>query len=108
MSLDGRHEKRIPIELTVCLVSAGQPREMEQAFTENVSFRGARVVTKRRWHSGEQPRVSSLTGEFYLPARVVYCHPRPNGSFGVGLEFKGRTVKWWDGDPNTAFGANGG
>jgi hypothetical protein len=35
-----------------------------------------------------------LIGEFPKHARVVYCHPQPNGSYCVGIAFEGPSFKW--------------
>lgn len=45
--LDGRIEKRIPMVLPVDLVIAEEMLVSERAVTVNVSYHGARVVTKR-------------------------------------------------------------
>ena len=96
MHLDGRLEKRISLAVPVYLVSLKEPRAAEQVLTENVSSRGARVVTNRRWQAGEQQRITPLSGEFQLQARVVYCRPLSNRAFCVGLEFHKCSVAWWD------------
>jgi PilZ domain-containing protein len=93
---DGRIEKRVPMAVQVYLVRTKEPHTSEKALAENVSPHGARVVTKQIWQPGEQPLITPLTSDFPQPARVVYCHPRANGSFCVGVEFEGRSVKWGD------------
>jgi hypothetical protein len=67
----------------------------EATFTENVSARGARVVSFRRWKQGERLTFVSRTGEFRSPARVAYCNQLQGEGFAVGVEFlepKGRWV----------------
>ena len=91
---DGRIERRVPTGVPVYLASLDQPRNRERTETENISPHGARLVSKRLWRPGEQPLMTPLTGEVPQPARVVYCHPRANGGFCVGVEFAGRTIKW--------------
>jgi PilZ domain-containing protein len=97
VSPEGRSEKRIPLYILVHLVDSDKPHSVEQAYTQNVSARGARLVTKRRWHPSEQPHVSLSKGEFRLPGRVVYCKQRSTGNFEVGLEFKSSSATWWNG-----------
>src|SRR5260370_4365204 len=70
MPLDGRMEKRVPLEVHVHLVTNEQFPVAERAITVNVSPHGARVVTKRLWRAGEQPWLVSLSSEFRLQARV--------------------------------------
>jgi len=96
MPLDGRMEKRVPLEVHAHLVTDEQLLVAEKAITVNVSPHGARVVTKRLWRAGEQPWLVSLSSEFRLQARVVYCQPLTEGYFCVGLEFRAGFINWGD------------
>jgi hypothetical protein len=90
-----RAEKRIPMEIPVLIDGHQQAPGSESTFTENVSARGARVVSVRRWEQGERLTIASRTGEFRSPARVAYCQPLQGDSFAIGVEFlepKGRWV----------------
>jgi hypothetical protein len=91
---DGRIEKRLSTQLPVHLATTKEPRVSERTFTRNVSPHGARVITGRQWLLDEETLLTPLTGEFPQPARVVYCQPRPNGGFYLGLQFTVRSVKW--------------
>jgi PilZ domain len=93
MRLDGRTEKRIPMMVSVYLID-GASLLAEEAFTENVSGHGVRVLTRRFWRPGEQLRLAPLSGKSELPARVVYCQGLANGFFRTGLEFQAKSVKW--------------
>ena len=66
----------------------------ESTFTENVSARGARVVSTRRWEQGERLNFASRTGEFRSSARVAYCHALQGEGFAVGVEFLEATGRW--------------
>jgi len=94
MRLDGRNEKRVTMAIPVCLVTAEKLLFADQAMTVNVSSRGARVVTRRRWQLEEQPRLASSSGEFRARARVVYCEPLPSGHFCIGLKFISAILDW--------------
>jgi hypothetical protein len=94
MSLDGRIETRLPLTIQVNLVST---HAADAVLTENVSSRGARVVTKRRWQPGEHQWITPVSGKFHLQARVVYCQPVSNDSFHVGLALQDSFASWWDG-----------
>ena len=48
-----RDERRIPMEIPVVLDGHQATQGAESTFTENVSARGARVVSTRRWEKGE-------------------------------------------------------
>jgi hypothetical protein len=90
-----RVERRIPMEIGVFLDGHRDFPGAESTFTENVSARGARVVSFRRWEPGERLTFVSRTGEFRSPARVAYCHQMQGEGFAIGVEFlepKGRWV----------------
>jgi hypothetical protein len=90
-----RAERRVPMEIPVILDGHRQVPGTESTFTENVSARGARVVSTRRWEQGERLTFVSRTGEFRSSARVAYCHPLQGDGFAIGVEFlepKGRWV----------------
>lgn len=90
-----RAEKRILMEIPVLINGHRQAPGSESTFTENVSARGARVISVRRWEQGEKLTFASRTGEFRSPARVAYCQPLQGDGFAIGVEFlepKGRWV----------------
>jgi hypothetical protein len=90
-----RAERRVPMEIPVILDGHRQMPGTESTFTENVSARGARVVSTRRWEQGEPLTFASHSGEFRSSARVAYCQPLQGDGFAIGVEFlepKGRWV----------------
>jgi hypothetical protein len=83
------------MEIPVLIDGHQQAPGSESTFTENVSARGARVVSVRRWEQSERLTIVSRTGEFRSPARVAYCQPLQGDGFAIGVEFlepKGRWV----------------
>jgi len=94
MRLDGRIEKRVTLAIPVCLVIAEKLLVADQAMTVNVSSRGARILTRRRWQLEEQPRLASSSGELRTEAKVVYCEPVTDGLFCVGLQFLSAIMDW--------------
>jgi hypothetical protein len=66
----------------------------ETTFTENVSARGARVWSVRRWKTDDRLTLTTLTGTFRSLARVAYCQMVPDTGFAVGLEFIEPDGKW--------------
>jgi hypothetical protein len=88
-----RLEKRIPMAIAVHLSGHGRTPGVETAFTENVSSRGARVVSMRRWRPNEMLEIASLPGDFRAKARVAYCRQQ-SGGFVIGLEFLEPTGRW--------------
>jgi len=90
-----RKESRIPMEIPVVLDGHRQIPGVEATFTENVSAKGARVVSTRRWDKGAPLLFASRTGEFRSEARVAYCQPLHSDGYAIGVEFlepKGRWV----------------
>jgi hypothetical protein len=94
MRLDGRNEKRVTMAIPVCLVIAEKLLFADQAMTVNVSSRGARIITRRRWQLEEQPRLASSSGELRTEAKVVYCEPVTDGLFCIGLQFLSAILDW--------------
>lgn len=94
MHLDGRTEKRVAMAIPVCLEVADELLFTEQSTTVNVSPRGARVVTRRRWQPEEQPRLATSSGKFRTQAKVVYCVPLMDGHFCIGLQFPSPVTDW--------------
>jgi hypothetical protein len=89
-----RTEQRIPMEIPVVLDGHRKLPGSEATFTENVSARGARVVSVRRWEQGEKLLFASRTGEFRSSARVAYCQPLQGEGFAVGVEFLEAKGRW--------------
>jgi hypothetical protein len=85
------------MEVPVRMVIGEEMFVAEQALTVNVSPRGARLATKRKWRPGEETRVAAGSGEFALHARIVYCQEQTERHFYVGLEFRASGIDWEDG-----------
>ncbi len=67
---------------------------VETTFTENVSARGARVVTTRRWQTDDRVLMISLPGDFRARARVAYCQRDRDTGYAIGLEFLEPSGTW--------------
>jgi len=89
-----RVERRIPMEIGVYLEGNRQVPGAESTFTENVSAKGARVVSVRRWDPGDRVLFTSRTGEFRSSARVAYCEPLQGDGFAIGVEFLDQKGRW--------------
>jgi hypothetical protein len=89
-----RVERRIPMEIPVLIDGHRHAPGSESTFTENVSARGARVVSVRRWEQGEPLTFASRTGEFRSSARVAYCQPMQGDGFAIGVEFLDPKGRW--------------
>ncbi len=82
------------MEIPVVIGGHRQSPGTESTFTENVSAKGARVVSVRRWEQGEKVSFASRTGEFRSSARVAYCQPLQGDGFAVGVEFLEAQGRW--------------
>lgn len=74
---------------------------LETTFTENVSSRGARVRSVRRWRPGESICVMSLDEGFRSLARVAYCETNRGMGFAIGVEFLELEGQWVLGSMNS-------
>jgi len=92
--LQGRGESRTPLKVMVDLSSLDVRRPAQEGITENVSARGARVVTNKPWQPNERLNVRSLLGSFRSRARVVYCQALGHGSFAIGLQLVAAAGDW--------------
>ena len=84
----------MPLEVAVQIAGHPQVPGVEMTFTENVSSRGARVLTSRRWKTDDQLFLASLPGSFRSVARVAYCEPVRGAGFAIGVEFVEPSGKW--------------
>jgi PilZ domain len=89
-----RFENRTPVQVTVDLSGLDIHTAAQQGITENVSARGARVVTNHAWQPNEHVKVRSLLGSLRSRARVVYCQPVGKDTFAIGLELFVSVGEW--------------
>jgi PilZ domain-containing protein len=82
------------MEIGVYLEGNQQAPGAESTFTENVSERGARVVSSRRWELNDRLTFTARSGEFRSMARVAYCQAMQGSGFAVGLEFLEPRGRW--------------
>ena len=81
-----RREKRVPMEIGVHISGHTTLPGTETTFTENVSSRGARVLSSRRWKTNDRLTVTIFAGSFRSLARVAYCQGVPETGFAIGIE----------------------
>jgi PilZ domain len=89
-----RTENRTPLKVTVDLSSLDVRTPAQEGVTENISQRGARVLTNKPWKPNERLNLRSLLGNFRSRARVVYCVKVDNDQFAVGLQLFAAAGKW--------------
>jgi hypothetical protein len=89
-----RTENRTPLKVDVDLSSLDVRIPATGGITENISPRGARVLTSKPWKPNERLNLRSLGGNFRSRARVVYCVPVDNDQFAVGLQLFAAAGSW--------------
>lgn len=92
--LAGRTDNRDPMTVAVELYSLDTHTPAQRGFTQNVSSRGARVVTSNHWQPNDRLYIKSLRGNLRANARVVYCQPLASDSYAIGLELFAPTGNW--------------
>lgn len=92
---DPRKEQRRAAIEPVELCGIGPPiRTTESTHTQNLSPRGARVLTQRIWQPEDRLQVRALHGGFRAEARVVYWRSFSSSKFAIGLEFLAQSGTW--------------
>lgn len=95
MPTNGRFETRVSLTIPLYLLDPKLPSPSMLALTENVSARGARIVTKQTAIAGENWQIAALSGELRLVAQVIYCEPLSNNNFCIGLRLEHPIQNWW-------------
>jgi hypothetical protein len=88
-----RNDKRIPMEVSVQIAGHSEVPGVEMTFTENVSPRGARVLTTRRWRQHDMLMLSSPSG-YQSAGRVAYCERAAGESYAIGVELLQPGPSW--------------
>lgn len=89
-----RTETRTPMSVPVDLSSLDARMPAQQGITENVSPRGARVVTARPWQLNARLNVRSLHGSLRSRCRVAYCQSLAQETYAIGLELFAPAGDW--------------
>ena len=84
-----RMEDRVAMKITALLIGRHGKLGVEKAITENVSPRGARVISNIEWDIDDTILVALPDGHFTSCARVAYCDALGGGRYVTGLEFYG-------------------
>jgi hypothetical protein len=82
----GRPDKRSAATVAVMLTSRESAFTTELTVTENISERGARVLTKKQWWANDALVIKSLEGDLQSEARVVYRQPVRENVYAIGVE----------------------
>lgn len=82
-----RCETRLARRIPVLIAGHAETPGAEKTMTQDVSARGARVITRRPWESNQVLVIASFPVRHMSLARVTYCQPLPEGKYAVGLKF---------------------
>jgi hypothetical protein len=95
MRTNARFETRVFLTLPFLMRGGLDSSLMDLALTENVSLRGARLISKVSRKPGELCELASLSGDFCVVAHVVYCERLATRSYRIGLELQDSRRNWW-------------
>jgi hypothetical protein len=90
----GRYNKRSVATVAVMLTSRERAFTTELTVTENISERGARVLTKKLWWANDALVIKSLEGDLQSEARVVYRQPVRENLYAIGVELLAPKGDW--------------
>ena len=90
----GRYEKRAARAVAVEVLHLDESRLNWTAVTENVSPRGARIVTEYNCAPGKRVLVTVSDQGIRSLARVIYCQPLDRTRFALGLHLVVRVEEW--------------
>jgi hypothetical protein len=90
----GRYEKRAARTVTIEVLCLDESGLNARTVTENVSPRGARIVTDWNCASGKHVLVTAPEEGVKSLARVVYCQRVDSTKFAVGLQLIVRVEEW--------------
>src|SRR5207245_10821008 len=88
-----RVEQRILMEIPVLIDRHRDVPGYETTFTQDVSARGARVISARYWEQGDSLKFASRTGEFHSSGRVAYCQPLQGDGIALRVAFLTATAR---------------
>ncbi len=89
-----RAEERKYMKVGVDLSSLDVRLPAHSGVTDNVSGRGARVLTSKPWKRNDRLDLRSMGGSFRSRARVVYCVPTESGLYAIGLQLHACSGDW--------------
>jgi hypothetical protein len=90
----GRYAERTSTAVAVMLTSRERAFTTELTLTENISQRGARVITKKVWWANDALVIKSLEGNLQSEATVIYRQPVRENVYAIGLELLAPKGNW--------------
>jgi hypothetical protein len=96
---EGRLARRLPMGIRVILESVENTGPIEVTHTENVGPQGARLVTQHPRRAREPVLFLVSRTSLRIRAQVIYCVPRRDGKFEIGVRWNSPPVNWTDMPP---------
>ncbi len=81
-----RREKRTSAEVVVMLSGQNGAPMREWASTENISARGARILTTHRWRPNDTLLIRCVDGNLQARGRVIYCQRLRDNLSVIGVK----------------------
>jgi len=101
-----RREKRTTAEVVVMLSGQNGALVPEWASTENISARGARILTTHRWRPNDTLLIRCVDGNLQARGRVIYCQRLRDNLSVIGVKLLVPRGSWRESSevqPSNAF-----
>ena len=85
---------RVTTEVVVMLSGQNGTPKPEWASTENISARGARILTTHRWKPNDCLLVRCVDGNFHARAKVIYRQPLRDNLSAIGVKLLAPKGSW--------------
>src|SRR6267154_5002616 len=89
-----RGERRDSAAVVVMLSGQNGLSAPEWGSTDNVSARGARILTTRSWRPNDRMLIRSVEGSLQSRGRVVYSERLRDSLFAVGIKLVAVKGEW--------------
>jgi hypothetical protein len=89
-----RREKRVTTEVVVMLSGQNGASMLEWASTENISARGARILTTHRWRPNDSLLIRCIDGNLRARGRVIYRQRLRDNLSAIGVKLQAPRGSW--------------
>ena len=89
-----RREKRATAEVVVMLSGQNGAPVPEWALTENISARGARILTTHRWRPNDSLLIRCVDGNLQARGRVIYRQRLRDNLSAIGVKLLAPRGSW--------------
>ncbi len=89
-----RRENRASAEVVVMLSGVNSASSPEWGSTDNISARGARILTTHSWNPNDRVLIRSVEGNLQSRGRVVYRQRLHDNLFAIGVKLLAPRGRW--------------